>query len=46
MVDDMDLVEPVSTAIALFTVIVAIGIVLFFFAVWLARMSANFFKGG
>ena len=42
----MDLVTPVSTAIAYFMVIVAIGVVLLFFAVWLARVSANFFKGG
>lgn len=41
----MDLITSVSTAIAYFMVIDAIGIALLFFVVWLAHTSATFFKG-
>jgi hypothetical protein len=42
----MDLIPVVSTAIAYFMVIVAIGIALLFFVVYVARASTSFFKGG
>jgi hypothetical protein len=41
----MDLISPVANAIAYFMVIVAIGFSLMFVVIYLARASANFFRG-
>jgi len=41
----MDLITPVSQAVAAFAGIVSLGIALMFVAVALARISVDFFKG-